>query len=170
MKFSQKMTLYLFYTMVQKKSKMTKNPHQGVLPYVPYENLWLYSKTFFSFCWNWSGHRWRIWPCAMALSCARKVPRGLQENWRHKWRSRIMFFCVQNSRHNEGAIAMRVKLSKLRALHSSQALGRYFDSTREHRPSNEYSYSVWRALLGGGWICLIEVFVTSAEHETTANV
>ena len=29
MKYSEKMPLYLFYAMVQKKSKMTKNPNQG---------------------------------------------------------------------------------------------------------------------------------------------
>ena len=33
LKFSQKMPLYFFYTMVQKKSKMTKNSNQGgILP------------------------------------------------------------------------------------------------------------------------------------------
>ena len=170
MKFSQKMTLYLFYTMLQKKSKMTKNPNQGVLPYVPYKNLWLYSKTFFFFLLKLVRLSMENLTMCYGLELCTKSPKGPPRELKAQVTFSQYVFCVQNSRHNEGAIAMRVKLSKLWALHSSQTLGRYFDSTREHRPSNEYSYSVRRALLGGGWICLIEVFVTLAEHETTANV
>ena len=90
-----------------------------------------------------------------------------RQPWVRKRGSRKIILCASCWHKEEGAFARRVKWSQLCALLFCRRLW----STLEHAgesidPVTEYSYSRWRAALGGGWVCQIDIFCTWSRTDT----